>query len=95
METVETVRAHVWISGRVQGVGFRAATRDRARRAGVDGWVYNVEDGRVEAVFQGNRGAVQQLVSWCYSGPSMAQVERVELSWEEPDPKEGGFSIRW
>jgi acylphosphatase len=93
--SMETVRAHVWVSGRVQGVGFRAATRDRARRAGLDGWVYNAEDGRVEAVFQGSRGAVQQLVSWCYSGPPMAQVDRVELNWEEPDPKEGGFSIRW
>lgn len=92
---METVRAHVWIAGRVQGIGFRAATRDRARRAGLDGWVHNCEDGRVEAVFQGSRGAVQQLVSWCYSGPPAAQVERVELSWEDPDPTEGGFSIRW
>jgi acylphosphatase len=92
---VDLVRAHVFISGRVQGVSFRAYTRDRAREAQVKGWVRNLSDGRVEAVFEGPRPAVQKLISWCYSGPSQAQVERVEVHWEEPTGKEGVFSIVW
>lgn len=92
---MEQVRAHVLIAGRVQGVSFRAYTRDRARAAGVEGWVRNLPDGRVEAVFEGSRQAVQRLVSWCYSGPTHAQVEKVDVTWEEPTGKEGGFSIVW
>lgn len=92
---MERVRAHVLISGRVQGVNFRAYTRDRAREAGVEGWVRNLSDGRVEAVFEGGRPAVQKLVSWCYSGPNHAAVEKVEVAWEEPTGKEGSFSILW
>jgi acylphosphatase len=92
---MERVRAHVLISGRVQGVGFRAYARDRARAAGVEGWVRNLSDGHVEAIFEGTRSAVQRLVTWCYSGPANARVEKVEVSWEEPTGKEGGFSIAW
>lgn len=92
---MERVRAHVLIAGRVQGVGFRAYARDRARAAGVEGWVRNLSDGRVEAIFEGSRPAVQRLVSWCYSGPTHAQVEKVEVEWEQPTGKEGGFSIAW
>ncbi|NTU80558.1 MAG: acylphosphatase [Chloroflexales bacterium] len=92
---MERVRAHVLISGRVQGVSFRAYARDRAREASVEGWVRNLSDGRVEMVFEGTRPAVQRLVSWCYSGPTHAQVEKVEVAWEEPTGKEGGFSIVW
>jgi acylphosphatase len=92
---MEQVRAHVIISGHVQGVSFRAYTRDRAREAGVHGWVRNLNDGRVEAVFEGSRQAVQKLVSWCYSGPIQAQVEKVEVEWEEPTHQEGAFGIVW
>ncbi|MEI6181657.1 MAG: acylphosphatase [Chloroflexales bacterium] len=92
---MERVRAHVLISGKVQGVDFRAYARDRARQAGVEGWVRNLTDGRVEAIFEGIRPAVQRLVSWCYSGPTHAEVEKVEVTWEEPTGKEGGFSIAW
>ncbi len=92
---MERVRAHVMISGQVQGVDFRAYARDRARQAGVEGWVRNLTDGRVEAIFEGIRPAVQRLVSWCYSGPMHAEVEKVEVTWEEPTGKEGGFSIAW
>ncbi|NJN15678.1 MAG: acylphosphatase [Oscillochloris sp.] len=92
---MEQVRAYVLISGRVQGVNFRAYTRDRARQGGVTGWVRNLNDGRVEAVFEGTRPAVQKLVSWCYSGPTHAQVEKVEVRWEDPTGKEGTFSIQW
>lgn len=91
----ELVRAHVLIAGQVQGVNFRAYARDRARQAGVEGWVRNLSDGRVEAVFEGSRSAVQRMVSWCYSGPTHAEVEKVEVAWEDPTGKEGSFSIRW
>lgn len=92
---MDLVRAHVFIEGAVQGVSFRAYARDQARKAGVEGWVRNLPDGRVEAVFEGPRGPVQRLVSWCYSGPNRAEVERVEVSWEPPTGKEGSFSIVW
>lgn len=92
---MDLVRAHVFIAGRVQGVSFRAYARDRARAAGVEGWVRNLPDGRVEAVFEGTRPAVQRLVTWCYSGPIQAQVEKVDVTWEEPTRKEGNFSIVW
>lgn len=93
--SLEQVRAHVWVSGRVQGVNFRATTRDQARRANVEGWVRNTSDGRVEAVFEGNRAAVQRLISWCYSGPPTAQVEHVDVAWEDPTNREGPFAIMW
>lgn len=92
---MERVRAHVFISGRVQGVNFRAYMRDRAREAGVEGWVRNLSDSRVEAVFEGTRPAVQKLVSWCYSGPVHAEVAKVDLTWEEPTGNEGSFGIIW
>ena len=92
---IDRVRAHVFISGRVQQVNFRAHTRDEAKRAGLDGWVKNLDDGRVEAVFEGPRGGVQQLISWCYSGPPAAQVEHVEVEWEEPTLRDGPFMISW
>jgi len=92
---MEQVRARVVISGRVQGVGFRAHTRTRARSLGVEGWVRNLPDGRVEAVFEGTRAAVQQMVSWCYSGPNDAAVERVDVTWEPATGKEGEFHIAW
>ena len=94
-EAADRVRAHVFIAGRVQNVNFRTYTRDEARRAGVDGWVKNLDDGRVEAVFEGTRGGVQRLVSWCYSGPPSAEVEHVEVQWEEATNREGPFSIVW
>lgn len=87
------VRARVFIAGNVQGVNFRVSARDQARQAGVSGWIRNNEDGRVEAVFEGPNPAVRRLISWCYSGPTRATVERVELKWEEPTHSEGTFSI--
>ena len=92
---MERVRAHVTIDGRVQGVNFRASTRERARSAGVEGWVRNLDDGRVEAVFEGPRAEVKRMVSWCYSGPRPARVERVDVEWEQPTGQDRGFRIVW
>jgi acylphosphatase len=85
----------VIIDGRVQGVNFRASTQEHARSAGVAGWVRNLEDGRVEAVFEGPRAAVDRMVSWCYGGPRSARVERVGVQWEQPTDQEQGFRIVW
>ena len=92
---MDRVRARVMIGGRVQGVNFRACTRDEARAVGVEGWVRNLEDGRVEAVFEGSQAAVKRVVSWCYGGPSHARVERVEVQWERPTGQDSGFRIVW
>ncbi len=72
------------MTGRVQGVGFRASCAQRARAAGVGGMVRNLPDGRVEAVFEGPAVSVDALVAWCGRGPSFAHVERVVVTPEEP-----------
>lgn len=81
------------MQGRVQGVFFRDTTRSRAESVGVSGWVTNRPDGAVEAVFEGEPDAVEQLVAFCRRGPSRAQVGSVEVIDEEP---EGllGFQVR-
>lgn len=78
----EKARVHVLIEGRVQGVFFRAATRDEARAWGLAGWVRNLPDGRVEAVFEGDRGAVDAMLAWCRKGPPYAYVDQVEIDWQ-------------
>lgn len=81
-------RVHVLISGLVQGVNFRMATRREAEARGVTGWVSNSPDGRVEAVFEGEASDVQRMVDWCHRGPSRARVERVDV---ETQPYTGEF----
>lgn len=91
--TPERKRAHVWISGRVQGVFFRAHTAERARQLGVVGFVRNLPDGRVEAVFEGEASAVEKMIAWCHQGPPRARVEGVEVQWEEPRGEFTDFQI--
>ena len=74
-----TVRVRLFISGIVQGVSFRASTQDQARQRGVVGWVKNLEDGRVEALAQGSKDKVDELVRWCHRGPPAAKVEKVAV----------------
>ncbi len=93
--TVDRVCAHVFISGKVQGVGFRAALRDQARQAGTVGWVRNLADGRVEAYIEGSNAAVRRVVSWCYGGPTQAQVERVQVQWQDPDNTHDDFLVEY
>ncbi|MFC7203698.1 acylphosphatase [Haloferax namakaokahaiae] len=90
----DRTRAHVFVSGRVQGVYYRATTRDTARDHGVDGWVKNLDDGRVEAVFEGEREAVESMVEWCHDGSPMANVEGVAVTYEDP-AGERGFDVRY
>lgn len=80
----DRIRSRVIVGGVVQGVFFRASTRDMAAGLDVDGWVRNRPDGRVEAVFEGDPEAVRQAVAWMRQGPSRAVVETVETFDEEP-----------
>ncbi len=86
-------RARVTVSGRVQGVFFRDAARDEAGRLGLDGWVRNLQDGRVEAVFEGGSDAVRRMIEWCKSGPSSADVDEVSVEEESPEGL-SGFEVR-
>ena len=92
---MDRTRAHLWISGRVQGVCFRAYTSDEAHKLGLDGWVRNLYDGRVEVLFEGDRDRVDMAVAWCRHGPANARVDDVELKWETPQRGLEGFSIRY
>lgn len=90
----ELYRAHVYISGRVQGVGYRMTTVQKAKQVGVQGWVKNLPDGRVEAVFEGEQEVVRRIVQWCHQGPSSAQVEAVAVNCESPQGLHG-FETRY
>jgi acylphosphatase len=87
------IRRRVLVSGRVQGVWFRDACRSEARRMGVHGWVRNLRDGRVEAAFEGEPDAVNEMANWCQHGPPHAEVAAVEIVDEAP-VGESGFRIR-
>jgi acylphosphatase len=91
----DLARAHIVISGMVQGVSFRAATVDEARRLGVNGWVRNVASGDVEAEAEGARARVEALVAWCRRGPPAAEVDDVQVTWSAYRGDLGPFSIRW
>ena len=77
--------AHVWVSGIVQGVWFRAYTEKKAKQAGSTGWVRNLSDGRVEAVFEGPKEIVEEMIKWCSKGSPNAQVDDVAVIWKKPE----------
>jgi acylphosphatase len=76
------VRAHVIVRGMVQGVYFRAHTRDEARALNVTGWVKNRRDGAVEAIFEGPEEDVNEVIAWCHQGPARAHVTEVHVDWQ-------------
>lgn len=88
------VRAHLLISGIVQGVGYRWSCRREGQRLGVAGWVRNLDDGRVEAVVQGTREQIEQLIKWCYRGPSEARVTDIAVTYEDALEDFKDFGIR-
>jgi acylphosphatase len=92
---MDILRAHVIVHGFVQGVWFRQSTKDEALRIGVGGWVKNLPDGTVEAVFEGDKKKVEEIVGWCHRGPSGAQVSKVDISWEKPRSDAFRFDIRY
>jgi len=88
-------RAHVFASGRVQGVFFRSETKHNADRHDVKGWVRNSPDGRVEAVFEGEKEAVQTLIDFCKRGPFGASVTNFDLTWENYTGEFDRFKIKY
>ncbi len=78
----ELARAQVLISGRVQGVFYRAYTRDQAQGRGLKGWVRNLPDGRVAAVFEGKRAIIEDMLNWCRKGPPYAAVDDLLVDWQ-------------
>ena len=82
--TEAVVALRVYVSGRVQGVGFRDECRRVARKAGLNGWVRNLADGRVEAWLEGDKTAVEQVAAWCQRGPSWTEVTGIEVSDQTP-----------
>ena len=89
----DRVRAHVWVSGHVQGVCFRACAEDEVAFREVAGWIRNAADGRVEAVFEGERASVEAMIRWCHRGSPASRVTGVEVAWETPRG-ERGFRVR-
>ena len=86
-------RYHLWISGRVQGVFFRANTLQQARSLGLAGWVRNLSDGRVETVFEGDERAARAMLSWCHRGNPPARVAHVEAVEETATGEIADFAI--
>ena len=90
-----SVRAHVIFHGRVQGVWFRASTRDIAIKEGVRGWVRNLPDGTVEAVFEGSEEAVAKVLTGCRNMPAPARVESMDVERSISKDEASGFTVRY
>jgi acylphosphatase len=88
-------RAHVFVSGRVQGVFFRSEARYEARKRGVSGWVRNLPDDSVEAVFEGEEENVKKLLEFCRRGPAGAKVTGTNVTWENYRGEFRDFEIRF
>jgi acylphosphatase len=87
-------RAHVYVSGQVQGVFFRDSAREKAEQLGLGGWVKNLPDGRVEALFEGPSESVREMIQWCDQGPPHAAVEDVDTEFEASHGDLEGFEVR-
>ncbi len=94
MESGDRERAHVYVSGQVQGVFFRDSAREKAEQLGLNGWVKNLPDGKVEALFEGPSDKVREMVRWCEQGPSHAEVENVDTEFEASEGDLTGFEVR-
>jgi acylphosphatase len=87
-------RLHLFITGQVQGVFFRAYSQAKAHQLGLSGWVRNLPDGRVEMVIEGEPAILEKMLNWCYQGPPRAKVEKIEMVWEKSQG-EKEFKIRY
>lgn len=92
-DSKKKTRAHVFIRGKVQGVYFRQNTKQVATRRGVTGWVRNLPDGRVEAIFEGDNEDVNEVIEWCHFGPPKAKVEDVDVRFEKYTGEFANFTI--
>jgi len=90
----DLVRAHIWVRGRVQGVGFRAHVEFYARQIGVTGWVRNVGYDTVEAVAEGERANMERFIEMLKQGPSMSRVDESKVEWENPTGEFREFGVR-
>jgi acylphosphatase len=89
------INVHVLISGKVQGVWFRASTKQIAKQLGLAGWVRNTPNGCVEAVFEGDEKLIKKIIEWCHRGPPLSKVINVEVKNQESTNGFDGFSIRY
>ena len=89
----DEARVHIFVSGRVQGVFFRENTRKRAKKLGITGWVRNLPDGRLEAIFEGDKDKVEELINWTKRGPMFAKVNGLETVLEEYQGEFDNFEI--
>ena len=94
MESGDRERAHVYVSGSVQGVFFRDSARQQAEQLGLACWVKNLPDGRVEALLEGPPEKVREMIRWCEEGPPHATVEHVDAEFETPGEDLDGFQVR-
>jgi len=92
---MDQARVHLFIEGRVQGVFYRAFTRDVAYKLGLNGWVRNLYDSRVEAVFEGEKNLIEQAIKKCSTGPPGALVTDIEMKWETFIGDLKGFTVRY
>lgn len=87
------IQAHVFISGFVQGVGFRYFVQKNAEKLGLTGWGCNMPDGRVEVLLQGSKEAIEKMVELCHKGPFLAEVKEVVVEWEDKKEKFNSFEV--
>lgn len=92
---MEKARAHLLISGRVQGVFYRAFTEDTAHSLGLKGWVKNRSDGNVEALFEGEKENIEKAIGLCYKGPPAAKVNNIDVKWGNFKGEFDAFSVRY
>jgi acylphosphatase len=90
----DLVRAHIWVKGRVQGVGFRAHVEFYARQIGVTGWVRNVGYDTVEAIAEGEREKVERFIATVKQGPNMSRVDQSKVEWENPTGEFREFGVK-
>jgi acylphosphatase len=91
---MQTSQVHAVITGQVQGVSFRYFTYHEALKLGLKGWVRNLRDGRVEALFEGEQESIERVLGWCKLGPPAARVEEVQVEWQPPSGKLDAFRVR-
>lgn len=89
------MRCHIFVSGRVQGVFFRATTEQMANLLGVKGWVRNTKDGKVELIVEGEKEKLEELIKWLRRGPILARVDNLEIDWQEYKGEFEEFKIRY
>lgn len=93
MSTTINRRLLIQVSGRVQGVFFRASTRDKAKSLGLTGWVRNLANGDVELLVEGEPGAVAHMLAWCHTGPALARVDACHIAYQSPTGEFSQFSV--